>query len=113
MRYGAIGVLVLLLGLVCVLPPRAAEPAAKAAEEPLADRVRKAIDKGIKYLRDEEDGRGQLDRADALRQFPGGLTSLGLLALLTAGVPPEDPLIQRCLKFLRDVELNDHSWTYV
>jgi hypothetical protein len=36
--------------------------------------------------------------------YPGGVTALATLALLNAGVPADDPLVQRCLKYLRTVE---------
>jgi len=56
------------------------------------DRVRKAIDQGIQYLRDQEKGDGTWESADnAAVLYPGGWTSLAMLALLNAGVKPSDP----------------------
>lgn len=77
----------------------------------LVDRVRRAIDRGIQYLRDQEDHNGhwELDAAPATSR-PGGETSLVMLALLNAGVKPDDPIIERGLKYLRTKEPKD---TYV
>jgi hypothetical protein len=86
--------------LVCAVPGRVAEPAKK---DPLVDRVKIAIQKGIKFLRDQEASRGELEKSVATRVVPGGLTALGTLALLQSGVPPDDPVIQRCLTYLRTV----------
>lgn len=80
-------------------------PAPARAEEPLVQKVRHALDEGIKYLKakqiDEGGGRwswedpvlGQLQR--------GGPSALAMLALLTAGVPADDPVIKRGLPFVR------------
>src|SRR5262245_40213003 len=90
-----------LLGVsLCLLPATVAQPAKK---DPLADRVRLAIQRGVKYLRDLENGRGELEKSVAGRIVPGGLTALGTLAMLNAGVPPDDPALQRLLAYLRTV----------
>jgi hypothetical protein len=80
-------------------------------KELLVDRVRKSLDQGIQFLRDQEKGRGnweEVDQASVLMK--GGWTSLAMLALLNAGVKTDDPVIQRGLKFLRTLE---PSRTYV
>src|SRR6516225_4616865 len=72
---------------------------------PLVDRVRRAIERGVQFLRDQENNNGdwELDMGLAnTRQ--GGETSLVLLALLNSGVKPDDPIIERGLKFLRTIE---------
>jgi hypothetical protein len=82
------------------LPARAAEP----GEEPLADRVRAAIDKGVAYLRKEQKDRGgdwDWENTTIGVLQPGGATSLALLALLTSGVKPDDPTVKRGLASLR------------
>src|SRR4051812_40189927 len=72
------------------------------AREPLVDKVKDSINNGIRYLRDLENGKGNFEHAWAMsRARPGGVTALAVVALLQAGVPPDDPLIQRCLKYLR------------
>jgi hypothetical protein len=89
-------------------------PASRAAERPrelLVDQVRKAIERGVQYLRDQEKGTGNWDNIDkASVGMQGGWTSLAMLALLNAGVKPDDPIIERSLKYLRTVE---PSKTYV
>jgi hypothetical protein len=94
---------VLLLALVWGVPARVAE-APPGDDDRLADQVREAIAGGVKYLRATEGGHGNLERdLEGTTIFPGGLTGLATFALLTAGVPPEDPTVQRCLTYLRDV----------
>ncbi len=91
-----------LIGLGAAVPK---VPAAKpAAREPLVEQVRKAIQGGIKYLRSKQlaDGSWEIDEFSKVR--PGGWTSLALLALLNAGVPPEDRMIQKGLDWLRKQE---------
>src|SRR5262249_45422218 len=89
--------------LLLVLLPAAA-PAAD--RDPLVDRVKGSISKGIRYLKEQEGGKGSLEHSAAeLSKFrPGGVTALAVVALLNAGVPANDPVIQRCLKYLRTVE---------
>src|SRR4051794_36915906 len=87
-------------------PPRAEpERAGVAPEESLADRVRGAIDRGVKSLRSQQretDGSWEIHLA-LTTSNPGGQTSLALLALLNAGVPVNDPAVQRGLKYLRRI----------
>jgi hypothetical protein len=80
-------------------------------KELLVDQVRKAIDRGIQYLRDKEKGNGNWEGVDKSSiGMQGGWTSLAMLALLNAGVKPDDPIIQRSLEYLRSIE---PSQTYV
>lgn len=60
--------------------------------------VREAIDRGIAYLKREQSRDGTW--SDWTGQ-PGGVTALCTLALLNAGVPVEDPSMQRALTYLR------------
>jgi hypothetical protein len=105
-----------LLSLVAALPAPAAEPPGKNVD-PLADEVREGIKNGIKYLREQEGGHGNLEKGiGAANVVPGGLTALGTFALLTAGplaeppLTPDDPMIQRLLAYLRKQPLEQ---TYV
>jgi hypothetical protein len=99
---------VVLLSLLGAAPARADEPAERDVD---AEQVREAIKAGIKYLHDQEAERGDLERgALAGAVVPGGLTALGTFALLTAGVPPDDPMMQRLLATLRKQPLDQ---TYV
>jgi hypothetical protein len=79
-------------------------------EEPLVNRVRTAIDRGVLYLRDVEKGRGHWGDDVPKVAYQGGVTSLALLALLNSGVKSDDPIIERGLKTLRRIQ---PEYTYV
>jgi hypothetical protein len=81
----------------------------KAAEEPLAEQVRQAIDRGVSYLRGRQDrsgGHWELISADNQAGLipPGGQSALALLALLNAGLDVDDPVIVSGLRYLRKLE---------
>ena len=78
--------------------------AQEAKPEPLVGQVQKAIDQGVKYLRSQQRGTGSWDIDVGAIAVPAGWTTLTLLALLNAGVPPNDPAIERGLKYLRALE---------
>ena len=80
--------------------PFSAAPAAPP-DDPLVNKVKTAIDRGVQFLRDQEKGKGHLEVSLEVKGWPGGATSLGLLALLNCGVPPDDPVIKRGLDYLR------------
>ncbi len=63
--------------------------------------VRQAIDRGIGYLKREQSARGTWSERAGQE---GGVTALCTLALLNAGLPPEDPVIQKALNYLRGLE---------
>lgn len=86
---------------VCCLTALARPTA--AAEEPLVEKVREAIKRAERFLRAEEHGRGHWESAATTGGY-GGVTALVTLALLNAGVKPDDPMIQRSLEFLRKLE---------
>jgi hypothetical protein len=72
------------------------------------DRVKKAIDRGVQFLRLQERERsGSWERGIGRK---GGASCLAVLALLNAGVPPEDEAVRRGLDYLRTIEPHD---TYV
>ncbi|MGH9678253.1 MAG: DUF4159 domain-containing protein, partial [Candidatus Acidiferrum sp.] len=90
--------------LVFLIPMSASRVlAAPPLKEDLADRVRLAIKHGIEFLKDAEKGRGrwELDLESTAR--PGGWSALAMLALLNAGVRPDDPIIKRGLDYLRGI----------
>src|ERR1700694_4066103 len=92
------------------LPTGWQSPAAAADgnQRLLVDRVRRAINRGEQFLRDQEDHKGHWELDGGLAtQRPGGETSLVLLALLNAGVKSDDPIIERGLKYLRTVQPHD------
>jgi hypothetical protein len=84
-------------------------PAAPAKEE-LADKVGKAIEAGKDYLIKQQTRQGDWERDAVAGARPGGCTALALLALLNAGVPAGDPIIQKGLEALRGFRPRD---TYV
>ena len=103
MLIAAIGLAVLIGSLVPVVGPDL-----KAQDKDISpEQVRNAIDRGVAYLKQSQADNGTW--TDMLGQ-PGGVTALCTLALLNAGVDPQDEQIQRSLKYLR--KLRPHT-TYV
>jgi hypothetical protein len=83
--------------LAAMLLITAAAPA-RAQDELSADAVRNAIKRGIEYLKQEQSPRGDwMEYAG----YPGGVSALCTLAMLEAGVPPDDPHIKSALEALR------------
>jgi len=78
----------------------AAFPAtARAAEELTPEVVRISIERGVDYLKKQQNKvRGNWAGHGGQ---PGGVTALCTLAMLNAGVPAEDPAVQRALGYLR------------
>jgi hypothetical protein len=99
-------ILAALLALLVLAAP------APAAEEPLVDQVKKAIDDGVRFLkeRQQRDGQGRGHWEVDLFGRKGGPTCLAMLALLYAGEDPQSDTVQRGLKWLRELEPDD---TYV
>src|SRR5438874_4501720 len=101
------------LDVVAPIPPPAGRPADRP-KEPLVEQVRTAIERGIRFLRQRQqvhgDGSGDWENDSAMLLKSGGSTTLALLALLNAGVKPDDPLVQRGLVYLRSLKPSD---TYV
>src|SRR5262249_26196752 len=69
--------------------------------------VSEAIDRAVAFLRRQQNNNGTWPDQTALVV---GVTALCTLALLNAGVPPEDPAIQKSLRYLRPL---DRKQTYV
>jgi hypothetical protein len=74
----------------------------------LVVKVKTGIDRGVRFLKQQQMPNGSWEHD--LRSLQGGWTSLALLALLNAGVPPDDPCIKNGLTWLRKQE---PSMTYV
>jgi hypothetical protein len=100
-------VAVLLLGVLSLsftwLSPVSAQAPGRR-QEPLVEQVKRAIARGVKYLRDVQrnDGSWEIDVTAA--GMRGGWSSLAVLALLNAGVPADDPAVARGLDWLRRQE---------
>ncbi len=74
-------------------------------EEELVDKVRQAIDRGVKYLKaTQRNGNWEGIVLNVLANMDGGVTALATLALLTSGVKPDDPTVARALEYLRTLE---------
>jgi hypothetical protein len=74
-----------------------------AKKPPPVDLVKKAIDRGIKYLRQTQREKGDWEVNLPSVVHKGGWTSLALLALLNASVPVNDPMIVKGLAYLREL----------
>lgn len=105
----AIG-LALAFGLLLAVPsPQSVEATAAefqlpaAPQEELVEKVRKSIDKGVRYLEKQQTPRGDWEGIvlNILASLDGGATSLVTLALLNCGVKPEDRVVARALDYLR------------
>ena len=74
-----------------------------------AEQVREAIDRGVAYLKRQQQAGGSWSdysppRGAPVSAYHGGVTALCTLALLNAGVGPEDEGIQRALRDLRKIK---------
>lgn len=63
------------------------------------EEVRKAIAGGVRYLKEQQRPNGSFGGFGA--DGEAGISGLCTLALLNAGVPPDDPVIQKVLDFLQ------------
>jgi hypothetical protein len=90
----------LLVGTACL----AVGPPARAEIDP--DRIREAIDRGVKWLKSEQLPKGNWT---PMALVGNDTTSLCTLALLNAGVPPQDPVIQKAIKYILAAR---HDQTY-
>ena len=100
----AISLAIMWVGGGAGIPLAPVQAQQNAGQEPLVQKVKVSIERAIKFLREQENGRGnwEVDGESAARK--GGWTSLAMLALLNSGIRPEDPMIQRGLVFLRTVD---------
>jgi hypothetical protein len=88
------------LGLMLAVPAPAAPP--PKPEEELVEKVRKAIDKGVLFLKKQQSPQGNWEGIvlTFLADMEGGATALVTLALLNCGVKPEDPAVAKALEYL-------------
>ncbi len=66
-----------------------------------AEQVRRAIDRGVGYLKGQQQADGSWQE---LLGMSGGVSALVTLALLNSGVPPDDPGMQKALEHLRGIK---------
>jgi hypothetical protein len=94
--------MILTVGLIFVLTGIGpAQPGGR--KEPLAEQVKRSIERGIKFLRSEQkrdNGSWEVNLGAGVI-VPGGTTGLTVLALLNAGVPVNDPVMANALTYLR------------
>lgn len=86
--------------------PTSAQPARPGkVEEELVEKVRKAIDDGVRFLKKQQSPQGTWEGVviGLLADMKGGQTALATLALLNCGVKPDDPVLQKPLEFLHDL----------
>jgi hypothetical protein len=95
-----------------VLAHRAGSQPRSTAREELVDQVKNSIDRGVAYLRRNQSTRGDWEKGGiiGIGVITGGQTCLAALALLNAGVKPDDPVIQRAMNYIRQIPQNG---TYV
>ena len=74
-----------------------------------ADQVRTSIERGVDYLKREQNPRNGTWVEHPI--YEGGITSLCTLALLNSGVPLDDPAIQRALRFVRMPRKTRHTYS--
>jgi squalene cyclase len=107
--------LLMIAGVVLALAWTEATSAAGAQNKPdknddQARQVRQAVEKGIQYLRNKQRADGSWEVDDFCVVRPGGWTALALLALLNAGVSPDETMVKKGLDYLRKQE---PTFTYV
>ena len=66
-----------------------------------AEQVRSAINRGVQFLKDEQQRNGNWPDYGG---FAGGVSSLCTLALINSGVPTDDEKIQKALSYLRNLK---------
>jgi hypothetical protein len=100
------GGLALCVGVLLAFPtPTRAQPAPKAgqADAELVERVRTAIDKGVRYLKKNQSKDGDWEGLvlGNIVGLKGGTTALATLALLNCGLKADDPTVAKALEYLR------------
>ena len=74
-----------------------------ACAEVTEQQVKRAIDRGIGYLKSAQNGRGSWDEN---AMAPGGVACLCTLALLNCNVPLDDPVMVKALDHVRKLKVN-------
>jgi hypothetical protein len=71
------------------------------AQDLAPEDVKAAIERAVAFLKKEQNQNGSWSDNSI---YPGGVTALCTLALLNAGVPIDDPVMERAMKYLRALE---------
>jgi RNA polymerase sigma factor (sigma-70 family) len=79
-------------------------PAKTDPDKELAERVKKSIDAGIRWLKNNRGQDGTWENTSIGFIQPGGATALALRALLQAGVAPDDKELVPAINYLRQVK---------
>ena len=96
---------ILLVAIVSIFVPRLVVAQERPKEE-LADRVNAAIERGIRYLKQNQRDGGNWERGAQIAGMgnTGGPTCLAVLAMLNAGLKPDDPSVRDALKYIRALQ---------
>ena len=78
-------------------------PTTAIRAEITADQVRRAISRGTGYLIRTQREDGSWQGMESLG-FPGGVTSLAVVALIYSGIPDSHPAIDKALQYLRQID---------
>ena len=74
---------------------------AQAQADVTAEQVREAIDRAVEYLKRQQKPDGSFSQPQP--GYPGGVTALCTLALLNAGVEPEEKHVRLALDYLEKI----------
>ena len=99
-------ILVSVIALVGMVTPGSS---LMASDELTAEKVREAIDGGVRFLKGQQNHNGSWNDVNRYR---GGGTALALLALLNSGLPENDPAVRRGIQRLLELPQQNLS-TYV
>lgn len=96
-------------------------PPARGGEEALYEKIEKAIEKGVEYLKGCQKDDGSFGNISSETLYGGGtgegyphragLTALALYTLLKCGVKPEDPVIRRGFLFIDTLDKTQNDPT--
>ena len=96
-------VLLVVCALIAVPAPARAQPAPVAPKDELVEKVRVAIEKGVRHLEKQQSPQGNWEGIvlNFLVDMEGGSTALVTLALLNSGVKPAEKSVTGGLDYLR------------
>src|SRR6185437_5891038 len=97
-----------MLGVLVMMPagaPAQPQPASVKPEEELVNKVRDYIKRGVAYLKKNQTSQGNWEGVvlKFLADMEGGSTALVVLALLNCGEKPDEPYLQKAIKYLADL----------